>query len=135
MKPFFQVTLCLRQWKHYWMLYAVRNFDHLLQKFHYLCQLALTSESRILHISKFLFLDPSPHTFLCTSSAIVSCLMAGFMCTTEITWLYTISWVFGVIFEENRTDAGRLLHYTQPAQALQSSIIWSLKPSLTHKLI
>lgn len=67
-------TLCLWQWKRYWMLYAVKNFDHLPQQFHYLCLLAFTSESRICLSESCFFLDPFPYSFLCTSSAFVSCL-------------------------------------------------------------
>lgn len=97
-------TLCLWQWKRYWMLYAVKNFDHLPQQFHYLCLLALTSESRICVSESFFSQTPSHTHFsalllhLClalVSGSSSATVLGGFMCTTGIRWFYTVSWVFG----------------------------------------
>lgn len=87
-------------------------------------------------ISMFLFLDPFTHTFLCTSSAFVSCLSTWlFFChcskgihvySRNQVIVYNFLGVWSYLYEENRADAGSLLQYTQPAKALQSSFIWTL---------
>lgn len=89
-------------------------------------------------IRKFLFLDPFTHTFLCTSSVLVSCLSIWLFLRVHVYNRNQVIvhnfWVFEAIFEANRADAGSLLHYTQPAQALQSSFIWTLCHALLIRL-
>lgn len=95
-------------------------------------------------ISTFLFLDPFAHTFLCTSSAFVSCLSIWLFfchCSQGIhvynrnqVIVHNVLDVWSYLYEENRADAGHLLHYTA---STSSTELFYLDPMLclAHKII
>lgn len=88
-----------------------------------------------LYIRTFLFLDPLTHTFLCTSSAFVSCLSVWlFFCYCSqgihvynrnqvIVYNFLGVWCY---LNEEKSRCRRPAHYTYPAGALQSSFVWTL---------
>lgn len=101
------------------MLRSARNFDNLQQQLWYVCQLGLISESGICKL-EHCFLHPFAHTLLCTPSAFVFCLSICVVFRFHCSWVTHRQQEPGdcthhlrcSLYQENRADAGSLLHHT-----------------------